>query len=44
MDVNLTTLTFITWEQGIIISSGTKNAGGQILTQVNGIYTQEMQH
>ena len=41
---NLTILTFILWEQGIIISSGTTNAGGQILTQVNGIYNEEMQH
>ena len=40
---NLTILTFISWEQGII-SSGTTNAGGQILTQVNGIYNEEMQH
>jgi hypothetical protein len=44
MDTNLTTLTFITWEQGIIISSGTTNAGGQILTQVNSTYIEEMQH
>jgi len=41
---NLTTLTFITWEQGIFILSGTTNAGGHILTQVNGIYSEEMQH
>jgi len=37
MDTNLTTLTFITCEQGIITSSGTTNAGGQILTQIIGI-------
>jgi len=35
MDNNLTTLTFITWEHGIITSSGTTNAGHRILTQVN---------